>query len=394
RRYEQEIRKLFQEQGWPLPNDLSTYIDRYRLREEQPRRTCLYTGRAISDTDLFDEFTTDIEHTLPRSLTFDDSLQNKTIAFKFYNNLIKDQLLPSQLPNFSVDTPQFGAIEPRLGEWEKRVSDHELKIEISRRRSRIATTKEAKDKAIQDRHYHELHLRYWKSKLQRFTITRITEGFKNSQLVDTQLISKYGVHYLKTLFLNVRSTKGLITDKIKRIWGALDADGAKDRSNHIHHSVDAIIQTLLHKERGRPDVYNLLVEGYREAEEKKWKEPMLPNPWALPPDAFHTAIRELTENTLVFHVDRDNVLKQTRKKIRDKGRIQYQRDSSGEKIPILQRGRGIRASLHKDTFYGAIKQPVKENGKLKHAQTGRLVLEQDENGNDLIRYRLSFEFRG
>ena len=378
--YEKDIRQIFQEQGKTLPADLSTYIDRYRLREEQPRHVCMYTGRTITDVDLFDEYTTDIEHTLPRSLTFDNSLQNKTIAFKYYNSTIKNKLFPSQLPNFSVDTEEFTAIEPRLANWETTVADLETKIEAAKRRSRIGSTKEVKDKAIQDRHYYALHLRYWKSKLDRFTLIQVTEGFKNSQLVDTQLIAKYGVLYLKTLFFNVRATKGLITDKIKRIWGALGNSENKDRSSHAHHTIDAIVQTLLHKEKNMPDVYNLLAEAYKEAEGHRWKEPRLPNPWALEPDAFYTAMQRLAAETMVYHTDRANVQKQTRKKVRIKGKIDYHKNgdgsfrlnTAGDRMPIYQRGRGIRASLHKDTFYGAIKVP----------------------GDDLLRYRTSFEFRG
>ncbi|MDO6433273.1 HNH endonuclease domain-containing protein [Flavitalea sp. BT771] len=400
--YEREVRKIFSEQGRTLPGDMTTYVERYRLRKEQPRNVCMYTGRTISDTDLFDEFTTDIEHTLPRSLTFEDSLENKTIAFKFYNNHVKDKLFPSQLPNYSEDTGEYTAIEPRLSDWKKLVEDFENKIEYAKKRSRLASTKEVKDKAIEDRHYYEMHRRYWKSKLERFTLTQITEGFKNSQLVDTQLIAKYGVLFLKTLFIRVRSTKGSITDKIKRVWGAMGGDEKKNRTRHTHHAIDAIIQTLLHKEKNRPDIYNLLAESYREAEDNRWKEPKLPNPWNLEPDAFYSAIQELADGIIICHADRDNVLKQTRKKQRDKGDILYLKnedgthrlDATGKKMPIYQRGRGIRASLHKDTFYGAIKVPVKEDGKFKFNSDGQIILEKGEKDNDQIRYRTGFVFRG
>jgi len=379
-RFEQELKKIFQEQGRTLPADLSAYVERYRLREEQPKRVCMYTGRTISDADLFDENTTDIEHTLPRSLTFDDRMENKSIAYKSYNNTVKNKLFPSQLPNYATDTPEFTAIEPRLLNWESLVAEFEAKTEMAKRRSRLAATKEAKDKAIQDRHYYAMHHRYWMSKLERFTLTQVTQGFKNSQLVDTQLISKYGVLYLKTVFFNVRATKGLITDKIKRIWGAQGIGENKDRSNHAHHTIDAIIQTLLYKERNKPDIYNLLAEAYKEAQEHRWKEPRLSNPWGLEPAAFYNAMQRLAADTIVYHADRDNVLKQTKKKVRLKGKIEYRKnddgsflqDKQGEKIPFYQTGRGLRASLHKDTFYGAIKPP----------------------GKEVVQYRTSFQFRG
>lgn len=401
-KYAAEIEKIFREQNRTLPEDLTAYVDRYRLREEQPLHVCLYTGKTISNSDLFDEFTTDVEHTLPRSLSFDDSLQNKTIAFKFYNNEIKNKLLPSQLPNYTEEAHGYSPIQPRLQDWNDTIARYQTRIDIASRKSRLATTKEVKDKAIQERHYCILHQRYWKNKLDRFTIDSISDGFKNSQLIDTQIIAKYGVLYLKTLFLHVRSTKGVITDKIKRIWGAMSNDEKKDRSRHSHHTLDAIIQTLLHKERNKPDIYNLLAASYLQAEQNKWKEPQLPNPWGLDPAGFYTAMRQLSSEVIVYHADRDNVLKQTKKKVRSNGSIVYSdkspdKDSSNpanHKQPQYQKGRGIRASLHKDTFYGAIKVPLQENGKFTTGSDGHLLLQKDEKGEDLLKFRTGFVFRG
>lgn len=394
REYEEEVKKIFLAQKKTLPTDLSNYINRYRLREEQPKRVCIYTGNTIKDADLFDEFTTDIEHTLPRSLTFDDRMQNKTIAFKYYNSQIKNKLLPAQLPNYSEDTPEYSAIEPRLQNWKDLISTYENKIEICKRKSRAASTKDQKDKAIQDRHFYNMHLSYWRDKLERFTTSEITQRFKNSQLVDTQIISKYSVLFLKTLFNHVRSTKGILTDKIKKLWGAASNYEAKDRSKHSHHAVDAIIQTLLHKERNKPDVYNILAEAYRKAEENRWKEPALPNLWNLSPEAFHHSILQLTNDLIIYHVDRDTVLKQSKHKVRNKGRIEYKTGVSKEKVPLYGKGEGVRTSLHKATFYGAIKIPEKENGKFKTDAAGRLTLAKDNEGKDIIKYRTSFVFRG
>jgi CRISPR-associated endonuclease Csn1 len=120
----------------------------------------------------------------------------------------------------------------------------------------------------------------------------------------------------------------------------------------------------------------------------------LPNPWGLAPDAFFTAMQQLISDVIIYHADRDNVLKQTKRKERVKRQIVYVKDKEGNDIPKYQTGRGIRASLHKDTFYGAIKIPIKENGKLKTDENGKLLLEKDDKGNDIIKYRSSFVFRG
>jgi CRISPR-associated endonuclease Csn1 len=90
-----------------------------------------------------------------------------------------------------------------------------------------------------------MELDYWRNKLDRFTITEITSGFKNSQKVDTQLISKYALHYLKTYFDKVDVQKGSITAEFRKIYQLQIADEKKDRSKHSHHAKDAAVLTLI-----------------------------------------------------------------------------------------------------------------------------------------------------
>ena len=54
-------------------------IDRYALWKEQ-NGICMYTGRNILVSELFVGNSFDVEHTIPRSLSGDDSLSNKTVC--------------------------------------------------------------------------------------------------------------------------------------------------------------------------------------------------------------------------------------------------------------------------------------------------------------------------
>jgi CRISPR-associated endonuclease Csn1 len=60
-----------------LKNIIATKDDvkKYRLWREQNCR-CIYTGKVIKLTDLFNNNTIDFEHTIPRSKSFDNSLAN------------------------------------------------------------------------------------------------------------------------------------------------------------------------------------------------------------------------------------------------------------------------------------------------------------------------------
>ncbi len=58
-------------------------VIKYSLWKEQSG-ICMYTGETINFSELFDENSVDIEHTIPRSKSFDDSLANLTICKSYY----------------------------------------------------------------------------------------------------------------------------------------------------------------------------------------------------------------------------------------------------------------------------------------------------------------------
>lgn len=63
-------------------------VRKYRLWKEQNCR-CMYTGKIIKLTDLFDQNIVDFEHTILRSKSFDNSLSNLTVCYADYNRNIK-----------------------------------------------------------------------------------------------------------------------------------------------------------------------------------------------------------------------------------------------------------------------------------------------------------------
>ncbi|MBK8141649.1 MAG: hypothetical protein IPK57_11960 [Chitinophagaceae bacterium] len=157
-------------------------------------------GKIISLTDLFDANTIDFEHTIPRSKSFDNSLANLTVCYADYNRKIKNNRLPVELPNYENESHGYSAIKPRLEDWEKRVDDLYKQIDFWKMKSKIAMDKSGKDDAIRQRHLWQMEYNYWKNKLDRFTRKEVPTGFVNSQLVDTQIITKYALHYLKNSF--------------------------------------------------------------------------------------------------------------------------------------------------------------------------------------------------
>jgi CRISPR-associated endonuclease Csn1 len=353
-------------------------IDKYRLWKEQGYR-CIYTGNLIKLTDLFKDNLIDIEHTVPRSKSFDNSLANLTVCYASYNRTMKKNKIPSQLNNYDKDFGDNTAILPRLKNWEEKVERIKQQIDFWKTKSKKATDKQWKDDAIRQRHLWQMELDYWQNKLNRFTITEITSGFKNSQKVDTQLISKYAFHYLKTYFEKVDVQKGSITAEFRKIYKLQVTDEKKDRSKHSHHAKDAAVLTLIPVAAKR----DTILEKYYESKEKK-KSFTDTEPYKGFKREF---IWSIDDKILINNITNNQSLTSAKRKVRKRGKEQF---IPGTNKPMWATGNSIRGQLHHETFYGAIK-PAKhgEKGNLLKDENGKFI--QEEKAEYVV--RVPFQFK-
>ncbi|TAJ09430.1 type II CRISPR RNA-guided endonuclease Cas9 [Marinilabiliaceae bacterium JC017] len=315
-------------------------ILKYQLWEEQ-KHICLYTGQTIGLHDFLGANPLfDIEHTIPQSLSFDNSQANKTLCESRFNRATKRNKIPFELSNHA-------AICERIESWQKEVEELNKKINGAVRQAKGAATKEDKDKAIQRRHRLTIERDYKREKYQRFTMKDVPTGFKNSQLVDTGIITKYARLYLKTLFKRVDTVKGNTVADFRKIWGLQEAYNKKQRVNHIHHCIDAITIACMTKPQ-----YDKLARFYHDWEE--WhhqnidKKPVCEKPWR----TFTEDVKAIEQEVFISHYTPDNLPKANKKKLRKRGKIQL--NDQGQ--PIYQTGDSVRGSLHKETFYGATEQ--------------------------------------
>jgi CRISPR-associated endonuclease Csn1 len=344
-------------------------IDKYRLWKEQGCR-CIYTGNIIKLTDLFADNIVDFEHTIPRSISFDNSLANLTVCFADYNRNIKKNKIPTQLNNYETDSDGYSSIKPRLGDWEKKVEIITENISFWKKKSAKAQDKDFKDKAVRQKHLWQFELDYWQNKLNRFTITEVTSTFKNSQLVDTQIISKYAQHYLKTVFNKVDVQKGIITAQFRKIYSIQPKEAKKDRSRHSHHAIDAAVLTLIPSPAKREDILKRVYE----LEEQYSKEKLNIKPY---PAFKYNQIEQIEENILINNIAKDQALTPSKKIIRKRGKIVF---IPGTQIPKVATGDSIRGQLHKESFYGAIKKVIRdENNILKKDEEGKYLFEKENS---------------
>lgn len=360
-------------------------VEKYRLWKEQ-NCMCMYTGRIIKITDLFNNNLVDFEHTIPRSISFDNSLANMTVCYADYNRNIKKNRLPTELPNYEIDCLGCTSIKPRLVPWEKKVNQLRSQKSKVKLLAQNAKSKGEKDDFIRKMHLINMEYSYWKNKLDRFKRTEVPKGFINSQLVDTQIISKYAYHYLKTVFQRVDVVKSSWVVEFRKIFGIQLEGTSKDRSTHTHHAIDAAVLTLIPSSVKRKET----LENYYKYEENSFNSSYRIKPF---PNFNYKLIDDIETNLFVNNLaDKFNTLTPTLKKVRRRGKIVWLRDKdgviildkNGRKIPKISTGDSVRGELHEQKFYGKIKIATKdEDGSLLRDIYGNIIYNQVDGKDEI-----------
>ncbi len=143
---------------------------------------CIYCGKAFSITQALKGIEVDIEHIIPQSRLFDDSLNNKTLSHRKCNE----------------EKGNMTAYDYMMS---KSQADFETYIE------RIE--KLYKDKVIS------------KSKRDKLLMpgNKIPQDFIDRQIRETQYISRKSREILLQVCRNIRTTSGPVTAILRRIWG-------------------------------------------------------------------------------------------------------------------------------------------------------------------------------
>ena len=263
-------------------------IDRYLFWIEQGG-DCIYCGKKISQVQLFTG-EVDIDHILPISLSHDNSKSNRVVCHRHCNH-------------------EKG--QGTIHEW-LAASDPERYDEICNRAHRLL-----REGTIPYAKYR---------KIIRKSVD--SDEFLSRQLVDTGYITRASIEYLRCLFgepHKVLGLKGQYTATLRRMWGLGDViaelpdspawqeqnklrDGEKNRADHRHHALDAIILALTDRKRLQK------LTAFLAAKEQGRDIEAFDPPWP----TFRNDVKGALEPISVSH----------------------------------QVQRGIRGALHEDTLYG------------------------------------------
>lgn len=360
RKYEAEIIKLYKKETGkdisPTKDDILKFI----LWEEQ-NHIDIYTGKEIRVAQfLGSDPIYDKEHTIARSVGGDSTMMNMTLCSSEYNRKVKKAKLPVELDGYN-------GILQRISPWKKRYED--LQDRINKIRTYSSMPKEQKDSLIQKRHRLKMEYDYWYNKYTRFTMKEVPEGFSLRQGSGAGLISRYAGLYLKSLFnkgsqekSNVYTVKGLTTEEFRKMWGLQNVYEKKQRDNHVHHCIDAIVIACMGKSE-----YAAMAKYYHDEEQYLWEEgkkPNFPKPW----DTFTEDVGGLEKELMVVHSTSNRLL------------------DKGKKLVETRNGRKFtggdiaRGSLHKEQFYGAIKR----DGAIKYVIRKSLADLEESDVNNIV----------
>lgn len=195
------IEFLKKEMGYHRPSRGD--ILKYKLWKELPY--CPYTGDSeIAAHELFGNHPVyEVEHIIPYSRCLDDSFMNKTLCHVDENRR-KGNLTPYEL--YEGDPKRYE--------------------EVMQRAKHLPQGK---------------HRRFGMNALQEL------DGFVSQQLNETRYIAKVAKDYLAHLGCQVEPVTGGTTALLRTSWGLnnlLSEEGLKNRDDHRHHAVDALVIAL------------------------------------------------------------------------------------------------------------------------------------------------------
>jgi CRISPR-associated endonuclease Csn1 len=247
-------------------------IERAMLAEECGW-ICPYTGRQIGWESLFGPHPQfDIEHIWPRSRSLDDSLMNKTLCYHEENRARKRGNTPREA--YGGDPERLEEIVARIRLWK---TDPFVKA----------------------------------AKIGRFEAEAIDEGFKGRHLSDTRFIARAAADYLGLLFggrveagvedapgtRRVDVCTGGLTAWLRTGWGIdrlLGESADKNRADHRHHAVDAIVVALTDP-RAVQTLARAAAEADRHGKARAFES--IDEPW----EGFREEVERVIKGVVVSH---------------------------------------------------------------------------------------------
>ena len=304
----------------------------------------IYTNTYVKKEELFSK-KFDIEHIIPKSVLFDDSFSNKTLAVRDFNRYKSNKTgIDAVAEKYGIDSKDYN-----------RYIDNVNKL--------------VKEKKISKT----------KGKKLLMTADKIPDGFIDRDLRNSQFIAKKSKEILSKVFRYAYTTTGSITDKLRSDWQLVNVlqelnwnkydkleltyfeiskDGQKipkirnwtKRNDHRHHAMDAITVAFTkpshvqyfnylsaRKDENHKKHKNIFAIENKETIVTDKKKRIVKPP--IPLDEFRQQAKFHLENTLISFKSKNKVVTRNKNKTKTK-------KGFNEQTTLTPRGQ-----LHKETVY-------------------------------------------
>ncbi|MCW5898349.1 MAG: hypothetical protein KIT10_03680 [Flavobacteriales bacterium] len=325
-------------------------IERFELWEQQ-KHQCVYSGRTIEASQLFSR-EADVDHIIPRSLFYDDSLQNKVLCLRTEN--AGDGAKNNQLAAPYMKGKGGSAYE----DYVKRMNDWNLPL--GKRKFLLA--EEVPDSFI-NRQMNET--RYIGTELRKLleriapvntTVGQVTDALKNEWGLTTV--------YKEVLLPRFRRLEGIVKrdliQEIHRTNGAKHVDykieGYDKRIDHRHHALDALVVALT-RQKYIQKIAQLKQRGEALTQEEAagkltW--------WPLPHRDLRTIVKQQLERTIPSIKNRQRLLTKASNRTAyydaANGRVMAGKDGRPQKMNEGQRLLAVRGKLHEEQPMGEVRR--------------------------------------
>ena len=253
---------------------------KYRLWEDLDNdpsgRCCPLSGKAIS-LDLLYSPQIEVEHIIPFSRSFDDSRNNKMVCFKSAN-FLKGDYTPYEAFGQSVQWPDILARAKKMSPDAHKGGKNASGFRVNK------------------------FWRFLPDAMEQ--LQGDAESFLARQLNDTKYMARVARRYAEYVAGKhyVLAIKGKFTSDLRHHWGLdelvgnfSDGQFKKDRNNHHHHAIDAIVIALTD-----PRIIQELAQAnkraYKQASDKMYLN--LPLPF---PDFSVAKIKERLQTLVISH---------------------------------------------------------------------------------------------
>lgn len=406
----QEILKIYEDGLFSSLNEVEDSIEKIRKNNKPTKAEIIkyklwleqgyispYTGKTIPLTKLFST-AYQIEHIIPQSRYFDNSMNNKIICESAVNEAKDNKTAYEFLKDRGSSLIDLG---------------HGQSVQLF---------------SLENYEKHcQTYFRKNKSKLERLLSEDIPEGFINRQLNDSRYISKVVKGLLSNIVRedgeleatskNLIPVNGAITSKLKNDWGLndkwneiiaprfkrlneltkteefgywdkkinafriqvpkeLERNFNKKRIDHRHHALDALVIACTTRDHinyitslNTARKNHKLVRKLRATEtiiDKKGRQRTVAKEYHKPWEGFTAAAKTSLEKTIVSFKKNTRVINKTNNKT-----WQWIEENGQLKKKLIKQEKGqnwaIRKPMHKETFYGKIKGFKAPKGKITTA---------------------------